>query len=404
MVKQPRNSKTLAPWKKSYDKPRQCTKKQRHHFADKGLYSQSYGFFSSHVRTWELDHKNSWVLKIRCFHIVVLEKTLESPLDNMEIKFVNPKGNQPWIFIGSIDAWSWISNNLAIWCEKQTRWKRPWCWEILRTGGVGGNKGWDGWMASPTQWTWIWESSGRWWRTRKPGMPQSMGLQSWTWLGDWTTAKCVEWERTIHKTAWTPCNLSEICRCLATYQSESHLVGLKYSLKGSYFSNLSDYALELSQWSLDYTTSRSGMDLRIWTTNKFPGEAGAVLRKPCFQIASLYSPLLISENKIRQMWFSKVFPIPELPWGEFSFPPPVRVTAFLSVALIGYLNGNLFDKTCSVPIPNMFESQDTIIGRFLSSLQTLTFDKYLWLGNKELEHLFIVISWYRANTIECHEY
>ena len=125
------------------------------------------------------------------------------------------------------------------------------------------------------------------------------------------------------------------------------------------------------------------MDLRIWITNKFPGEAGAVLRKPCFQIASLYSSLLLSENKIRQMWFSKVFPIPELPRGEFSFPPPMRVTAFLSIALIGYLHGNLFDKTCSIPIPNMFESQDTIIGRFLSSLQTLTFFKYLSLGNKE---------------------
>ena len=92
--------KMLIPWKESYDKPRQCIKKQRHHFADKGSYSQSYGFSSSHVRMWELDHREGWVLKNQCFWTVVLEKTLESPLDGREIKPVNLKGNQPWIFIG----------------------------------------------------------------------------------------------------------------------------------------------------------------------------------------------------------------------------------------------------------------------------------------------------------------
>ena len=87
-------------WKKSYDKSRQCIKKQRHHFADKGPYSQSYGFSSSHVRMWQVDHKEGWVLKNWCFWTVVLEKTLESPLDCKESKPVNPKGNKPWIFIG----------------------------------------------------------------------------------------------------------------------------------------------------------------------------------------------------------------------------------------------------------------------------------------------------------------
>ena len=90
----------LAPWKKSYDKPRQCIKMQRHHLENKDLYSLSYGFSSSHVWMWELDHKESWVPKNWCFQIVVLEKTLESPLGCKEIKPVNPKGNQPWIFIG----------------------------------------------------------------------------------------------------------------------------------------------------------------------------------------------------------------------------------------------------------------------------------------------------------------
>ena len=79
-------------------------KKQRHHFADKGQYSQSHGFFSSHVQMWELDHKEGWALKNWWFQIVGLEKTLENSLDCKEIKPVNPKGNQPWIFIERIDA------------------------------------------------------------------------------------------------------------------------------------------------------------------------------------------------------------------------------------------------------------------------------------------------------------
>jgi len=79
-----------------YDKPRQCIKKQRHHFANKVQYSQSYGFSSSHIWMWELNHKEGWALKNWCFWTVVLEGTLESPLDCKEIKRVNPKGNQPW--------------------------------------------------------------------------------------------------------------------------------------------------------------------------------------------------------------------------------------------------------------------------------------------------------------------
>ena len=96
--------KRLAPWKKSYDKHRQYIKKQRHLLADQHLYSQSYGFSSSHVWMWELNHKKGWVLKNWCFWTVVLEKSLESSLDCKEIKPVNPKGNQPWIFIGRTEA------------------------------------------------------------------------------------------------------------------------------------------------------------------------------------------------------------------------------------------------------------------------------------------------------------
>ena len=95
---------TLAPWNKSYDQPRQCVKKQRCYFIDKDLSSQSYEFSSNHVWMWELDCKESWALKNWCFWTVVLEKTLESPLNCKEIKPVNPKGNQSWIFIGRTDA------------------------------------------------------------------------------------------------------------------------------------------------------------------------------------------------------------------------------------------------------------------------------------------------------------
>ena len=82
-------------------------------------------------------------------------------------------------------CWSWNSNTLATWCEEPTHWKRPWCWERLKAGGEGDDTGWDGWMASPTQWTWVWVSSESWWWTGKPGVLQSMGSQR---VGlDWNT-------------------------------------------------------------------------------------------------------------------------------------------------------------------------------------------------------------------------
>ena len=112
----------LAPWKKSYDQPRQHIKKQRRYFTGKGLSSQSYDFSSSHVWMWELDHKEGRSLKNWCFNVMILEKTLESPLGSNEIKPVNPKGNQSWIFNGRMDAEAeapmlWLSDvkNWLIW-------------------------------------------------------------------------------------------------------------------------------------------------------------------------------------------------------------------------------------------------------------------------------------------------
>ena len=98
------NLKTLTPWKESYDQPRQYIKKQKYHIANKDPYSQSYGFSSSLVWMWELDCEESWAPKNWCFRTVVLEKTLESPLDCKEIQPVYPKGDQSWIFIGKTDA------------------------------------------------------------------------------------------------------------------------------------------------------------------------------------------------------------------------------------------------------------------------------------------------------------
>ena len=94
----------LSPWKESYDQTRQHVKKQGHYFANKCPSGQGYGFSSSHVRMWELDYKDRQAPKNWCFWTVVLEKTLENPLHSKEIQPVHPKGIQPWIFIGRIDA------------------------------------------------------------------------------------------------------------------------------------------------------------------------------------------------------------------------------------------------------------------------------------------------------------
>ena len=92
---------------------------------------------------------------------MVLEKTLESPLNCKKIKLISPKGNQSWIFTGKTDTETEAPNTLVTWCEEPTHWKRPWCWEMLKTGGQGDDRGWDGsWMTSLSQWAWIEQSPG----------------------------------------------------------------------------------------------------------------------------------------------------------------------------------------------------------------------------------------------------
>ena len=183
----------LAHWKKSYDQPRQHIKKQRHYFANKNSYIQSYGFSSSHVWMWELDCEESWAPKYWCFWTAVLEKTLESPLDFKEIQSVHHKGDQSCVFHWKDWCWSWNSNTLATSCEELTHWKRLWCWEGLGAGGEGDDRGWDGWMASLTWWTWVWVNSGSWWWTGRPGVLQFMGSprvgQDWATELNWTELK-----------------------------------------------------------------------------------------------------------------------------------------------------------------------------------------------------------------------
>ena len=136
---------------------------------------------------WELDYKENLALKNWCFWTVVLEKTLESPLDCKEIQPVHPKGNQSWIFIGRTDI---EAETPILWPPNVKNWKRPWCWERLEAGGEGEDRGWDGWMALLTQWMWVWVNSGSWCWTGRPGVLQSMRLQKvrhdWATELNWT--------------------------------------------------------------------------------------------------------------------------------------------------------------------------------------------------------------------------
>ena len=139
----------------------------------------------------DLDCKESWAPKNWCFWTVVLEKTLESPLDSRAIQPVQPKGNQFWIFIGRTDA---EAETPTLWppdAKSWLIWKDPDAGKDLRAGGEGDDRGWDGWMASPIQWTWVWVNSGSWWWTGRPGMLRFMGLQrdrhDWATELNWRT-------------------------------------------------------------------------------------------------------------------------------------------------------------------------------------------------------------------------
>ena len=191
----------LSSWKKGMNMSMQvsvCERKQKRK-GGRTLSNQSILYFknhliarylkyliskSSHVWMWELDYKESWAQKNWCFWTVGLEKTLESPLDCKEIQPVRPKGNQSCVFIGRTDVeaetpifWPPDVNCRLMW--------KDWSWERLKAGGEGDNWGWDGCMASLTQWTSVWVNSGSWWWTGRPGVLWFMGSQR---VGhDWAT-------------------------------------------------------------------------------------------------------------------------------------------------------------------------------------------------------------------------
>ena len=164
----------LAPWKKSYDQPKKHIKNRDITLTTNVHLVEAIVFPVVMYRCDELDCNESWVLKNWCFWTVVLKKTLESPLDGKEIQPVHPKGNHSWIFTGRMDG---EAETPILWppdVKSWLIWKDPDAGKI-EGGRRRGNRGWDGWMASPTQWAWVWVNSGGWWWTGRPGVLQSMG-------------------------------------------------------------------------------------------------------------------------------------------------------------------------------------------------------------------------------------
>ena len=162
----------------------------------------------------------------------MLVKTFESSLDSREIKPVNLKENQPWILIGRTEAEApilWLPDT------KSTHWKRPWCWERLRAG-EGLDRGWDGWMASPIQWTWTWANSRRWWGTGKPGVLQSMGSQGvgHHWVTEQQQQTLIQWG------THNPCGWTSVSKEHQIFHSKRGHCSQRLVLLVQRFSNLSE--------------------------------------------------------------------------------------------------------------------------------------------------------------------
>ena len=163
------------PWKESCDQPRQHIKKQRHDFVNKVPSSQGYGFSSSHVWMWELDYKESWVLKNQCFWIVVWRRLLRVP-------WTARRSNQSILEFSPGCSLKGLMLKLKLQyfghlMRRADSFQKTLVLGGFGAGGEGDDRGWDGWMASPTQWTWVWVDSGSWWWTGRPGVLWFMGSQ-----------------------------------------------------------------------------------------------------------------------------------------------------------------------------------------------------------------------------------
>ena len=178
---------------------------------------------------WELDYQESWVLKNRCFWLVVLEKTWE--FLELQGDPTSPSKRNSFLGVHWKDwCWSSNSNTLSTWCEELTHWKRLWCWERLRAGGEGDDRGWDGWMASPTRWTWVWVDSGSWWWTVMPSVLQFMGSQR---VGhDWVTELNWTWSMNIGTNS---CLLSGLCISIVGFKLRWVLLFILWAFVLLYF-------------------------------------------------------------------------------------------------------------------------------------------------------------------------
>ena len=205
--------KDIYSMEKSYPQPRQHIKKQRHYFANKDPSSQGFGFSSGHVWMWVVDDKNKagcW--RIDAFELWCWRKLLRVPWTARRFNQSILNEISPVVFIGRTEA-----ETLILWPHDRQSWliwKRPWWWERLRAGGEGNDGGWNGWMASPTQWTWVWVNSGRWWWTARPGVLQFMGLRR---VGhDWVTE--LNW--------YSRCYLLRINKSLVYWRIQLQLIAL----------------------------------------------------------------------------------------------------------------------------------------------------------------------------------
>ena len=196
---------------------------------------------------WELDHKETWALKNLCFWTMVLEKTLESPLDCKEIQLVHPKGYESWVFIGrtNVEAeapilWPPDAKSWLIWKDPDSG--KDW-------GQEEKDRGWDGWMASPTQWTWVWVNSGSLWWTGRPGVLRFMGLQR---VGhDWVTE--LNWMKNMQLQDLIDSSIHQIMFTKLTKHFFKVIINISCILESSAILQLFWIYLAIIPWSLIFS-------------------------------------------------------------------------------------------------------------------------------------------------------